>query len=39
MEEKKMANAKTKWESDLEFVRNFNLREQTQINVKRILFK
>lgn len=32
-------NAKAKWESDLEFVRDFNLSKQKQINAKRIIFR
>mgnify|MGYP006327378055 FL=1 len=32
-------NAKEKWESDLEFVGDFNLSKQKQINAKRIIFR
>lgn len=36
---KNMANAKAKWENDLEFVRDFNLSKQKQIAAKKIRFK
>lgn len=36
---KNMDNAKAKWESDLEFVRDFNLSKQKQINAKRLILK
>lgn len=36
---KNMANAKAKWESDLEFVRDFNLSKQRQINAKKVRIK
>jgi hypothetical protein len=36
---KNMNNAKAKWESDLEFVRDFNLSKQKQVNVRRLTMK